>query len=340
MFRLAVFISFFVSPGNSFSQKISFIEIHIDTNFSFRALSVVNDSVAWVAGINGNVGKSVDGGKTWKFNPVKGFKKSDFRTLYAFDANNAIIANAGSPAVILRTCNGGQEWIEVYRNEDKSAFFDGIDFWNSGKGMIYGDPIDGKLMLLGTIDGGVSWHNFPEDVRPTVEEGEASFAASGTNIRCWGWSCVCIATGGKKSRLLFSENKGISWQPFNLPVLQGANAQGVFSFATTNKRNFVVVGGDYTNEGLKEKTAAYYSHEKKDWLLPKKSTGGYRECVEFISENALIAVGPGGADFSADKGVTWNEIKELKKLHVVRKARTGKLILAAGKGKLIRIEYK
>ncbi|HLP13630.1 MAG TPA: YCF48-related protein [Flavobacteriales bacterium] len=323
-----------------FSQSVSFTEINIDTSYSFRALNVVNDSVAWVAGVNGKVGRSVDGGKTWKFNTVKGFEKADFRTLYAFDATTAIIANAGSPAVILRTTNAGRDWKEVYRNTNEAAFFDGVDFWDAKSGLIYGDPIDGKMMIMATGDAGKTWQLLPDEKKPVLEKGEASFAASGTNIRCFGASGVCIATGGTKSRLFYSADCGAHWKNIVVPMLQGGEAQGIFSFAGLIGKEFVLVGGDYTNETLKEKHVCYYSPQKKSWITPEKGTGGYRECVEFISENALIAVGPGGADLSINKGETWTEIKGMKKLHVIRKSRSGKLILAAGKGKIMRIEYK
>ena len=62
----------------------------------------------------------------------------DFRTLYAFNSKEAIIANAGSPANIMRTKDGGITWKIIYANKDSLAFFDGIDFWNDSEGIISG----------------------------------------------------------------------------------------------------------------------------------------------------------------------------------------------------------
>ena len=79
-----------------------------------------------------------------------------------------------------------------------AAFFDGIGFWNDKEGIIYGDPLKNRLLLLRTNDGGKSWEAFPEQDRPLLAAGEASFAASGTTIRCIGTQkVIIIATGGK-----------------------------------------------------------------------------------------------------------------------------------------------
>lgn len=110
---------------NVFSQ-IYFKKIPIDTSYSFRGLSVVDDSVAWVSG-NG-FGRTTNGGENWTFKKVKNFETEDFRSVYAFDFNTAIIANAGSPAYILHTNDGGENWKIVYQNNDSLAFFDGMDF--------------------------------------------------------------------------------------------------------------------------------------------------------------------------------------------------------------------
>ena len=48
---------------------------------SLRGLSVVDDQVVWASGSNGTVGKSLDGGNTWDWMVVKGFKTTDFRDI-------------------------------------------------------------------------------------------------------------------------------------------------------------------------------------------------------------------------------------------------------------------
>ena len=314
--------------------QISIIET--GTKASFRALSVVDDRVVWLAGTQGTVGRSVSGGKAWTFSSIPGFETSDFRSLYAFDSLRAIVANAGSPAVILRTEDGGKSWKEVYRNTHKEAFLDGLDFWDEKRGIIYGDPINRRMLLLKTSDGGRTWAELPEKSRPELDSGEASFAASGTNIRLWDQNKIAIATGGLTSRIWHSENEGISWSRIPVPILQGTESRGIFSLFIQDQ-NWLVVGGDYKSDTLKKDHVYLSSNEGKTWVFPQKPTGGYRECVAQTDQKIFLAAGPSGVDFSQDGGNNWSAISEQQGFHVVRKARNGKLVLLAGAKGLIGI---
>ena len=84
------------------------------TKASFRGLSVVDDKTVWVSGSAGTVGKSTDGGDTWKWMTVKGFEKTDFRDIEAFDNMTAIIMGIDVPAYILKTVDGGETWKVVF----------------------------------------------------------------------------------------------------------------------------------------------------------------------------------------------------------------------------------
>lgn len=305
------------------------------TDASFRGLSVVDESIAWVSGTKGWVGRSTDGGNTWNYKQVTGFEKADFRTLYAFDDKTAIIANAGSPAFILYTSDAGNNWTVVYKNEDTAAFFDGIDFWNDKDGIIYGDPIAGRMLFLRTNDGGKSWQEFPRSERPVLEEGEASFAASGSCIKCMKDGKLVIATGGKVSRLWVSEDKGRNWTTVVTPILQGGSSRGIFSFAFRDKKHAVIVGGDYKIDSLASANMFYTEDGGKHWQAPQLSTRGYRESVVYMDKYTLIAVGPSGIDISNNGGNTWQPLSDDKKYHVIKKARKGQaIIIAGGEGKV------
>jgi len=64
------------------------------TPTSIRGLSVVSDEVVWVSGSNGTIGRSTDGGKNWKWMKVRGFEKTDFRDIEAFEAATAVIISS------------------------------------------------------------------------------------------------------------------------------------------------------------------------------------------------------------------------------------------------------
>jgi photosystem II stability/assembly factor-like uncharacterized protein len=289
-----------------------------------------------LSGSDGWIGLSTDGGNSWTFNQVKGFEKSDFRSLFAFDDRHAIIANAGSPAHILITSDGGENWKSVYSNQHNDAFFDGIDFWNSKEGIIYGDPIDGKMLLLRTSDGGLSWTEIKD--APILEKGEASFAASGTGIRCTHKNQVMISTGGKVSRIWISKDKGATWSNIKVPILQGESSTGIFSLSQNNNA-LIVVGGDYLKETMTVNHNFYSLDGGQLWKTPSSPTRGYRECVEPITTKTVVATGPSGTDISYDNGVTWKALSDEKGLHVVRKARKGSLVIFAGsKGQVFQLK--
>jgi photosystem II stability/assembly factor-like uncharacterized protein len=326
---------FILLPNLLFGQKYKLEKVAVSTTASFRGLSVVDNKVAWLSGSDGWIGLSTDGGTSWKFHQVKGFEKSDFRSLYAFDDRQAIIANAGSPAHILITHDGGENWKSVYSNQHHDAFFDGIDFWNNKEGILYGDPIDGKMLLLRTTDGGLNWTEIKD--APVLEKGEASFAASGTGIRCLNKNKVMIATGGKISRIWISKDKGATWSTIKVPILQGESSTGIFSL-TQNNQALTIVGGDYKNETMAVRHHFYSVDDGKKWIAPTAPTRGYRECVESIATKTMVATGPSGTDISYDNGITWSALSEEKGLHVMRKARNGTLVIFAGsKGQVFRL---
>lgn len=297
---------------------------------SFRALSVVNDSVVWVAGTAGTVCVSKNGGEFFHCFNVPGYDSADFRTLYAFNENIALIANAGSPAVILRTANGGDTWNKVFECDRPEAFINGMDFFDSKRGLCYGDPVDGLLMLVQTTDSGRTWHWLHTSSRPLLAEGEISFAASGTGIRCNKRGNVMISTGGAISRILYSNDYGKSWNSWLTPMLQGREFGGIFSFAFRDSLNGVIVGGDYREQHFKEQHVFVTRDGGQQWHFPSLPTRGYRECVQYLSADTLLAVGPSGVDLSADGGNHWQPFSETAGLHVVQQARNGTLLVVAG----------
>jgi photosystem II stability/assembly factor-like uncharacterized protein len=316
------------------------------TDASFRGLSVADENAIWVSGSKGWVGRTANGGASWSFKQVPGYEKCDFRTLYAFDSNNAIIANAGSPAYILRTSDGGASWKQVYENTDSAAFIDGIDFWDGvgGKrGVIHGDPINGRMLLLYTRDGGKTWKERRNS--PKMSEGEASFAASGTAIRCFLHSTVVVATGGKTSNLYLSRNTGRRWRTIHTPMLAGSASTGTYSFMSGRARwCWLIAGGDYRRDTVRADNFFYTLNKGKTWQAPATTTRGYRECLAQIEDErpakksrtrTTFALGPSGIDISADDGLNWKPLSDEKGFHVIKPAKDhNRMFLAGGNGKL------
>ena len=122
----------------------------------------------------------------------------------------------------------------------------------------------------------------------------------------------------------------MTWTWVTTPIIQGQSSTGIFSFAFYDSQKGIIVGGDYKNQGLLNDHVFLTNDGGNNWQLPTKPTRGYRECVEYISDKELIAVGPTGMDISKNGGLTWEPFADDQKLHVVRKARNGKLVVVTG----------
>ncbi|MFC5283356.1 WD40/YVTN/BNR-like repeat-containing protein [Pedobacter alpinus] len=334
-----IFKFFLINVALVFSLKAgaqSFKTVSLDSgkNTSIRGMSVLNNKVAWLSGSNGWVAKTIDG-NTFIWMQVKGYEKIDFRDIEAFSAKVVIIVSAGSPAYILKTTDGGENWKKVYENTSPVIFLDGMEFLNKKEGFIFGDPIDGFMQLLATKNGGETWENISEKAAIMLQKGEAAFAASGTSIRSFK-NKIYIATGGKVTNLYTSQNKGISWVKEQLPLIQGKASTGCFSLAIS-KQNVFAIGGDYLQDKQSDGNFAFRLNNEDDWRKSKSAPSGYKSCVAYFGDNKLLATGTSGTDISFDSGLNWLKIDN-QSFDVCQKAEKGKLVLLAGsKGKVSKL---
>lgn len=340
-FRFIFFFFLAFSPFFISAQSPTVEILTSGTKTSLRGLSVVNDNILWVSGSGGVVGKSSNGGKTWKWITVPGFEKTEFRDIEAFDANVAVIMGIGEPAYILKTNDGGDTWKVVYENRDKGMFLDAMDFSTPRDGMVIGDPINGKAFIAFTHDSGNSWEVLPSaDNRAALDSGEAFFASSGTNLRLFENGQYYLASGGTRARLIGPDGTVV------LPLLQGkestgANSIDIFDNGIPIKpgNRMVIVGGDFAADSSREKNCVYTTNGGKTWHAPKTPPHGYRSCVEYLSKKDLLACGLNGVDYSDDGGKNWQWISK-EGFHVVRIARLGTTIYLAGnKGRVARINW-
>ncbi|MES3018600.1 MAG: YCF48-related protein [Bacteroidota bacterium] len=328
------FIIFFTGILNLYSQNIK--PLQSGTKTSIRGLSVVDNSVAWVSGSNGWTSVTSDGGATWKWTQISGYEKFDFRDIEAFSKNDAVIVSAGSPAVILVTADGAKTWKETYRNESKEIFLDGMDFRDLRNGIVYGDPIQGIMQLLRTLDGGNSWENISVNLTTKLIEGEASFAASGTGIRALSNGSIFISTGGMQSRIFISRDFGTSWKSYPCPIIQGKSSTGPFSIAFITGKKGLAAGGDYLADTSSINNMLLTKNSGKTWQKPSTNPFGYKSAVEYISAKMVIATGTSGTDISKNGGKDWERVSS-EGFNAVRKAKSGSLVLLAGSGGKISI---
>jgi len=283
------------------------------TTASLRGLHIVDADVAWASGSGGTFLRTVDGGGDWKIGSVPGAEALDFRDVYAWDRNRALVLSAGLPARVYRTDDSGETWRLTYDNETPGVFFNAVSFWDPERGIAVGDPIDGRFLLIRTGDGGRTWDELPLESRPEALEGEANFAASGTCMTVSGSDTVWFGTGGPAARVFRSTDAGSSWTVAETPIRSGQSSQGVFSVFFADEQRGVAVGGDYLDEPNSTATAAVTVDGGATWTTAETPPSGFRECVVAVSyatPRVLIAVGPSGTDLSENGGLTWKPIAE------------------------------
>lgn len=324
MKQLLIFLFLFTFLA-AHSQKIEIIADSIHS--SMRGLSVVDNKVIWVSGSNGMVGKSIDGGNTWKWYQVKGFEKKDFRDIEAFDKKTAVIMAVSEPALILRTTDGGENWKVVFEDSTKGMFLDAMEFWNDQSGIVIGDPIDNRFFIGRTFDGGKTWRTIPASNEPIADKGEACFAASGTNVRKLNKKEAVFVSGGLSSHFFYRTNRIV------LPLLQNLESAGANSIAVKKHKQMIVVGGDFMKKDDTTGNCALSSDGGMTWSQPQTPPSGYRSCVEFLKKNTWITCGLNGVDITDDDGNNWKNFSK-ESFNVCRKAKKGKIVFFAGNGKI------
>jgi len=281
------------------------------TDAELRGLSVVSPSVVWASGQRGTVLHTLDGGQHWAHDTIPDAATLDLRAIAATSASTAHAISIADSSRIYRTTDGGRTWSRRWSATRKGTFLDAIRFWDARHGIAMSDPVEGKLLVLVTDDGGDSWREIPAERLPPALEGEGGFAASGTCLAVFGASDVWIATGGAKAaRLYHSPDRGMTWAVHDTPLRAGVASAGVFSVAFRDARHGVIAGGDYEKPTLRGRNLAVTSDGGATWTLTDStaSPAGYRSAVAFVPgtrSNTLVAVGLTGTDVSTDGGLTW-----------------------------------
>jgi photosystem II stability/assembly factor-like uncharacterized protein len=271
----------------------------------FRGLAPVSASVAWVAGTDGTILRTVDGGHSWtSVGPVDA-AALQFRDIEAFDARHAVALTIGdgTDSRIYTTDNGGTSWTAAFENDDPAAFYDCMTFLDRRHGLALSDPVDGKFRILATDDGGKSWSVRSGAGMPAALDGEFAFAASGTCLVSSAGKAYFASGGGSASRVFTSGDLGRTWSVTTTPIPSGASA-GIYSLAVAGPGRAVAVGGDYVTPTAAPSGSAFLSRGR--WEVSRTVPGEYRSGAAYVGRGPLaIAVGPTGSNLSRDGGRTW-----------------------------------
>lgn len=345
---VVIFVIFFFCVGcksGSSTSSSAFTSVVIDTilndKISIRAVLVDKDKV-WYAGDKSRIGY-------YDFKTLTNLQKTifssqdklEFRSI-AQNSKSLFVANVGNPAYIFKVSKSSIDFEIVYTENDDKVFYDSMNFWNEKEGIIIGDPIKDCLSILVTRDAGKTWKKIVCDNLPRVADGEAAFAASNTNI-CIKENKTWVVSGGKRSRIFYSADKGTSWEVFDTPVIQGQAMTGIFTADFYDEKIGVVAGGNYEVPNQNYKNMAITHDGGKKWTLTADNAAfGYVSCIQFVPKSngkQLVTIGTSGLYYSANSGKSWKQLLTDSTLYTIRFLNQNTAV-AAGKDKIIKIEFK
>ncbi|WP_339724048.1 WD40/YVTN/BNR-like repeat-containing protein [Maribacter stanieri] len=318
----------------------TFTSVGIETiytdSISIRAIELMGNSLAFAAnkGTFGSVDLTTDKVRA----NIEKYDTSllSFRAV-AHTANDFFMLSIESPALLYKTGVKGRMEL-VYKEEGEGVFYDAMTFLNDLDGIAVGDSVDGCLSVIMTSDGGNSWSKLPCSKLPEGIESEGAFAASNTNIETVGENIWIATTSG---RVLFSPDKGNSWESFQTPIRNEEPTEGIYSIDFNDKNLGFAIGGDYTNPDNTTANKAITKDGGKTWnLLADGQEPGYKSCVQFVpgtQGNGLVAVGFTGISFSSDMGKSWKELSK-ESFYTIR-FQNDTIAYAAGKNRISKLVF-
>jgi len=339
---ILVFISCEKKESAFVPRKIVKIEIEQllqDSILNIRAIDILDDNNLAFAANNNSYGMMNSETNEWKISKTK-FDTIDinFRAV-AHTKEDFLMLSIASPTYLFKTTTSGMKLF--YSEDHPKAFYDAMDFWNDQEGIAMGDPTDDCISIIITRDGGNTWNKLSCKDLPKSKDGEAAFAASDTNIAIVG-DHTWIATGGNASRVMYSPDKGHTWEVFETPIIQGLGTTGMYSIDFYDDLNGFAIGGDYTKPEDNSANKIRTNDGGKTWdLVGVNQEPGYRSCVQYIPNREgkeLVALGFNGVDYSNDAGSTWTHLSD-EGFYTIRFLNDS-IAYAAGKGRISKLTFR
>ncbi len=334
---LLILFSCTIKPKEKRSFNSVTIEIILEDSISIRAIDITEDKTLWFAANNGVYGSYSDKNGLYK-STIKYDSLSPYFRSISNNGKTTFALSIANPALLYKLT---PEPELVYKEDHKNVFYDAMKFWNENEGIAMGDPTEDCLSIIITRDGGTTWNKLSCNELPKITEGEAAFAASNTNIEIVD-NHTWIVSGGKRSNVFYSPDKGNTWEVYKTPIIQGESTQGIYSVAFFDEKNGVVIGGDYTKPEKNNANKAITSDGGKTWSLVSNNQGpGYKSCIQYVpgtNGEAMVAIGFTGISYSNDTGNNWKELS--KEGFYTLKFVNDSIAYAAGNGRVAKLNFK
>jgi hypothetical protein len=159
-FLLVVLLGITMFYGTTNAQ---WVEQNSGTTVNLISISAPTYQVAWVAGPEGVVKRTINNGTNWVDKSITG--ATNLWNIYAFNQDKAFVAgyDAAGFNVIWMTLDGGGTWTPVLSLDGANNFINAIAFFDEMEGIAVGDPdynfLGGPnhMLVYKTYNGGLNW---------------------------------------------------------------------------------------------------------------------------------------------------------------------------------------
>ena len=308
---------------------------------SIRAIQALDGQGMWFAGSQGIYGFTQNGGQNWILDSIKTDTIIPHFRSIGVTSQAVHLLSIGSPALLYRSVDQGQNWSIVYQENHPAAFYDAMAFWDDQYGLAMGDPTDGCLSVIRTEDGGQNWVKVDCSGIPEAAEGEAAFAASNSNLSLQPDGKVWMVSGGQRARVYYSEDYGKTWKVFDTPIAEGGQMTGIYTVAFYNEKQGTIFGGDWNDQSKNTQNKAQTTDGGQNWTLLQDGQGpGYQSCVKYIpgtAGNGLLSCGIPGVNYSLDGGQQWHKLSDQP--YYTLSFSNNNVVWLAGNQKVTRLTY-
>lgn len=325
-------------------KKITSVTVDTLLNdvISSRAILIDADKV-WYAGNKGKFGSILLSNKDVKYNGI--IQRENFNIEFrciAQTSSDIFVLTVANPALLYKINKQSKEIQLVYQEKHEKVFYDSMQFLNDNEGFAIGDPTEDCPSFIKTKNGGKTWEKVSCKNLPKFEDGEAFFAASNTNLILRN-NTMFMVSGGKKSRVAVSDNKGEKWIIYETPIIQGGAMTGAFCADFFNDSIGIIAGGDYEKPLQNFQNKAVTNDGGKTWKIVANNEGfGYASCIQYVPKTegkGIVEVGANGIFYSSDSGENWTKLTEDKDLLTFRFI-DEKTAVATGKNRIVKLTFK
>ncbi|WP_144282784.1 WD40/YVTN/BNR-like repeat-containing protein [Chryseobacterium echinoideorum] len=316
-------LTLFIGSNLFFAQQIeSFTNIFND-KISIRAIEL-HDNKIWYSGTDSKFGY-VDLKKTQNQKQIRlSEKKLQLRTL-AQDKTSFYAVTIESPAYFFKINKKRLTSEIIYTDATKTAFYDALHFVNDDLAFSFSDTDESlKLKLLEIFPKKNSYKPssfISRNGKLMMNEGEAAFAASNTNLASYK-KYLWLGTGGGSARIFKFNLVSQYAEVFETGFIQDSESQGIYSIDFADENFGIAVGGDYTKQEANINNIATTKNGGETWQIQASgNNAGYTTCVKIkpgSKGKEIISVGDQHISYSSDYGKTWKKISDEKGFYVCR----------------------